>query len=54
MTEILVVPKISKGYRIALTKELCERMGVNVGERLVISKNDAGDIVLQPQKAATA
>lgn len=50
MTEILVVPKISKGYRIALTKELCEKMGVNVGERLVITKNDGGDIVLQPQK----
>ncbi|HKM13681.1 MAG TPA: hypothetical protein VJY42_02005 [Candidatus Methanomethylophilaceae archaeon] len=53
MKKILVVPKISKGYRIALTKELCERIGVNEGERLVISENDAGDIVLRPQKAVS-
>lgn len=51
MAEILITPKISSGWRICLTKEFCKTIDVNVGERIVILRNDEGDIVIRPNKA---
>ncbi|MFA7034791.1 MAG: hypothetical protein WC183_00450 [Methanosarcina sp.] len=51
MAEILIAPKISPGWRICLTEEFCKTIDVNVGERIVILRNDEGDIVIRPNKA---
>jgi bifunctional DNA-binding transcriptional regulator/antitoxin component of YhaV-PrlF toxin-antitoxin module len=51
MAEILVTPKISEGWRIALTKELCDQMKLNVGERILIIRRDDGEIVLCKNEA---
>jgi hypothetical protein len=50
MSEILITPKISPGWRICLTEEFCKTINVNVGERIIVVRNGEGDIVLRPNK----
>lgn len=47
MTTILAAPKISAGNRIALSDEVCDSLGVQIGERIVIIRTEKGDIVLK-------
>lgn len=51
MAEIIVTPKISVGWRIGLTKELCDEMNLKIGERILIIRRDDGEIVLSRNEA---
>jgi bifunctional DNA-binding transcriptional regulator/antitoxin component of YhaV-PrlF toxin-antitoxin module len=47
MAEIIVTPKISVGWRIALTKDFCDKMGVEIGDKILIVRRNDGEIVLR-------
>ena len=47
MTTILAAPKISAGNRIALSDDVCDALGVSIGERIVIIRTEQGDIILK-------
>ncbi|MDD4222539.1 MAG: hypothetical protein PHF83_05335 [Candidatus Methanomethylophilus sp.] len=47
MAEIIVTPKISVGWRIALTKDFCKEMGVEIGDKILIVRRNDGEIVLR-------
>ena len=47
MTTIMAAPKISAGNRIALSDDVCDALGVSIGERIVIIRTEQGDIILK-------
>jgi len=50
MTELLAHPKISVGYRIALTEDVCRHLKVKIGDKVQIIRNDDGSILISPAK----
>jgi|GEM_PF-3170610 len=51
MNELISDPKISIGRRIVLTEDVCRHMNVDVGDRVFLIRNDAGEIVIKPKLA---
>ena len=47
MTELLAFSKISVGRRIALSKNVCEELHVNIGDKIMLIKTDNGQIMLR-------
>lgn len=47
MAKLIVNPKISIGWRIALTEDLCKQMNVSIGDKIYIVRRDDGEIVLR-------
>lgn len=53
MTEILLIAKVCVGWRICLTKDLCEIIKVGIGDRVVIAKNGEGEFIIGSNKVVT-
>lgn len=53
MTEILLIAKVCVGWRICLTKDLCETIKIDIGDRVAITKNDEGEFIIRSNKAVT-
>lgn len=51
MSEIISAPRVSVGWRICIGEDLCRQMNVSVGDKVVVIRNDEGDIVIRPNKA---
>lgn len=47
MTELLAFSKISVGRRIALSKNVCEELHVDIGDKIMLIKTDNGQIMLR-------
>lgn len=47
MTEILALAKISVGGRIALSRQVCEELHVDIGDKIMLIKTDNGQIMLR-------
>lgn len=47
MSEIIVTPKISVGWRIVLSEDLCKEMDVKIGDKILIVRRNDGEIVLR-------
>lgn len=51
MNEILVISRISIGNRIVLSPEICTELQVGIGDKVVLMRNNSGEIVVRNAKA---
>ncbi len=42
----LTIVKVTQGHRIPLRKDLCERLGVSIGDFVVMYETDRGEIAI--------
>lgn len=52
METFVAKPKVTIGWRISLTKDFCEQMNIQIGDKVdLLFNEDAGDLVVRFKKA---
>lgn len=45
--DVLFAPKVTGGYKIALSEKVVRMLEVDIGDRLIIGRNERNEVVLR-------